>query len=277
MGMGDRQEGGGYTHQLSRQGQATRAQTRKSGSGLSQRTRRRVTQAPMTALWSLQGAPWQPWQPVPWGGCKLKTPSAGRSPCGTGSLPQQSPPQPDDGRSLHQWRSIQGQYWLELQKVQHNIQSALNKRRDSGRSSGSHSDSDVGTDARAPSQHRSGPVHPEQELWGRNCALLLGSCAQGRTEEKAPGAAEHCEACQTGLQRHHGGIDFLNRRCCSLPKGSALGSTKDHHPAPPHTSRSTPPSTLTSPSPIPTTAPLNAQSFTNAAPFFGLFSTIFGS
>ena len=38
----------------------------------------------------------------------------------------------DDGRS-----HIQGQYWVELQKVQHNNQYALNKRRDSGRSSGS--------------------------------------------------------------------------------------------------------------------------------------------
>ena len=30
----------------------------------------------------------------------------------------------DDGRSLHKWRSIQGQYWLELQKVQRHIQYA---------------------------------------------------------------------------------------------------------------------------------------------------------
>ena len=34
----------------------------------------------------------------------------------------------DDGRSLHQWRSIQGWYWMEFQKVQHNVQYALNKR-----------------------------------------------------------------------------------------------------------------------------------------------------
>ena len=38
----------------------------------------------------------------------------------------------DDVRSLHQWRSIQGQYWVELQEVQHSIRYALNKRRDSG-------------------------------------------------------------------------------------------------------------------------------------------------
>ena len=41
----------------------------------------------------------------------------------------------DDGRSLHQLRPIQVQYWTELQKVQHSIQDALNKRRDSWRSS----------------------------------------------------------------------------------------------------------------------------------------------
>ena len=47
----------------------------------------------------------------------------------------------DGGRSLHPFGPIQEQYWLELQKVQHSIQSALNKRRDSGRSSGSHTHS----------------------------------------------------------------------------------------------------------------------------------------
>ena len=184
MGMGDRQEGGGYTHQLSRQGQATRAQTRKSGSGLSQRTRRRVTQAPMTALWSLQGAPWQPWQPVPWGGCKLKTPSAGRSPCGTGSLPQQSPPQPDDGRSLHQWRSIQGQYWLELQKVQHNIQSALNKRRDSGRSSGSHSHSP--TAMLEQMQERLHNIAQDLYILNRSCGEEIVRSSLARARKAAP-------------------------------------------------------------------------------------------
>ena len=47
----------------------------------------------------------------------------------------------NDGRSLHQWRSIQEQNLLELQKVQHDIQSALTKRRDSGCSWGFHSHS----------------------------------------------------------------------------------------------------------------------------------------
>ena len=62
---------------------------------------RRVTRTPTTAVQSFQGAPWcskaepnwQPWQPVPWQ-CKLKTPSAGRSPCGTGFFPRQALPQP---------------------------------------------------------------------------------------------------------------------------------------------------------------------------------------
>ena len=45
----------------------------------------------------------------------------------------------DDGRSLRRWRSVQGQYWVELQKVQHNIQHTLNKRRDSGRPPSAHS------------------------------------------------------------------------------------------------------------------------------------------
>ena len=38
-----------------------------------------------------------------------------------------------DGRSLQQWRSIQGKYWLELQKVQHSIQQTLEQYQDPGR------------------------------------------------------------------------------------------------------------------------------------------------
>ena len=45
----------------------------------------------------------------------------------------------DDGRSLHQWRSIQEQCWVELQKVPHTIQSTLNKHRDPGRTPSAHS------------------------------------------------------------------------------------------------------------------------------------------
>ena len=38
-----------------------------------------------------------------------------------------------DGRSLQQWRSIQGKYWLELQRVQHSIQQTLEHSRDPSR------------------------------------------------------------------------------------------------------------------------------------------------
>ena len=65
------------------------------------------------------------------------------------------------------------------------------------------SDGAVGADERAPPEYRSGHVHPEQELWGGNCALFLRACAEGRAEEKAPGATAKGEASQTGLQRHH--------------------------------------------------------------------------
>ena len=80
--------------------------TSRSGNGSSQRSRRSAVhqlsqQARTTAVQSFQGAPccskelpnWQPWQPVPWQ-CKLRTHSVGRSPCGAGSRPRQSLPQP---------------------------------------------------------------------------------------------------------------------------------------------------------------------------------------
>ena len=38
-----------------------------------------------------------------------------------------------DGRSLQQWRSIQGKHGLELEKVQHSIQQNLEQCRDPGR------------------------------------------------------------------------------------------------------------------------------------------------
>ena len=34
-----------------------------------------------------------------------------------------------DGSSLQQWRSIQGKYWLELQRLQHSIQQILEQTR----------------------------------------------------------------------------------------------------------------------------------------------------
>ena len=117
------------SQQRSQQAQATNTHTSKNWS-----RPRQIIQAPTTVVQSLQGAPccsraapnWQPWRPVPLQ-CRLKTLPAGRSPCWTATQTL------DEERSLHQWRSIQEQYWFWLQKVQHNIQSALNKRRDSGR------------------------------------------------------------------------------------------------------------------------------------------------
>ena len=64
----------------------------------------------------------------------------------------------DDGRSLHRF---QEQYRVELQKVQHNTQYALNKRRDSGR----------------------------RALTLRH-ALLLGACAESRAEGARRGGME---------------------------------------------------------------------------------------
>ena len=61
-----------------------------------------------------------------------------------------------------------------------------------------------------------------------------------------------------------------------LSRGSALGSTKGHHSAPTfHITFNTSFHVHSTISPIPTTAPLTAQSFTNVAPFLGLFSTVF--
>ena len=87
----------------------------------------------------------------------------------------------DDGRSPHHWRSIQRQYWLELQKVQHNIQSALNKRRDSGRSSSSHSPTAMLEQVKERLHNIAHYMYIlNGELWRRNCALLLGADAEVR-------------------------------------------------------------------------------------------------
>ena len=88
-------------HQLSQQARTTNAQTRKSGATRRRATQQGSQQAQTTAIQSFQGAQccskelpnWQPWQPVPWQ-CKLRTHSVGRSPCGAGSRPRQSLPQP---------------------------------------------------------------------------------------------------------------------------------------------------------------------------------------
>ena len=51
---------------------------------------------------------------------------------GTSTATQTTDPAAD-GRSLHQWRSIQEKYWLELQKAQHSIQHTVEQCRNPGR------------------------------------------------------------------------------------------------------------------------------------------------
>ena len=70
-------------------------------------------------------------------------------------------------------QTIQRQYWVELQKVQHSIQSTLDKRRNP--------DSHVGAD-------------------GGVGALLPGAGGEVRAQKEAPSSTEEGEACQTGLQ-----------------------------------------------------------------------------
>ena len=142
----------------------------------------------------------QPWRPVPFQ-CRLKTLPAGRSPCWTATQTL------DEERSLHRWRSIQEQ----LQKVQHNIQSALNKRRDSGRI----------LKQMKVRLHNIAQDMYNQKILNRSCGedIVRSSLARARKaapeKRRRPRAAEWGEACQTGLQRHHRKSDFLNRRGCS--------------------------------------------------------------
>ena len=106
-----------------------------------------------------------------WGGISLwgwLTPTAV-----TSTATQTSDPAAD-GRSVYQRRSIQGNGWLELQKVSH-----------------------AGADEGAHSQHLSGHAYSEQELRRGVGAFLPGAGAEG-------------EACQTGLQRHYRGDDLLD-------------------------------------------------------------------
>ena len=98
----------------------------------------------------------------------------------------------------------------------------------------SHSpDSHVGTDTGSPAQHRSGRAHSEQDLWEE---IVRSSLARAR--KAAPPVKQACSDTNQSPQQTR-----------FLPKGSALESTKDHHPAPPHKSCPTPPATLTSPFP----------------------------
>ena len=51
----------------------------------------------------------------------------------TQSTATQTPAPETDERSLQQWRSAQGKYWLELERLQHSIQQTLEQSRDPGR------------------------------------------------------------------------------------------------------------------------------------------------
>ena len=141
---------------------------------------------------------WPRWFLGPWR-CKLKTPSTGRSPCGTGftsaTVTSTATQTLDDVRT--NGAPSREQCWLELQKVQQSIQSAPNKRRDSGRSSGFHFH--FPTAMLEQMQERLHSIAQDTyRSWRRNCALFLGACAERRAEEKAPGAAAEA---RSGLQR----------------------------------------------------------------------------
>ena len=183
MGMGDPQRRRrGTAHQLSRKALTTNSQTSKNWTGPSPRKRLRVTQAPMTAVWSFQGLRGSH-------GNLFRGVQTEDSVCGSLSLwnwltqatvTSTATQTLEDGRSLQQWRSIQGQHWLDLQKVQHtpSLPSACGgtlgapRQRCWNRMQGAF---------KMSLRH----VDPEQELWGRNCALLLGACAEGRRRKGA--------------------------------------------------------------------------------------------
>ena len=125
--------------------------------------------------------------------CRLKTPSAGRSPSGTG-FPRDSRDShpnchPDAGRwaltppvALHPGAVLGG-------VAKSATQCTVCPQQAKGLLWLSLSDSAFGPDEGAPPEYRSGHVQPEQELWVGNCALLLSACAEGRAEEAAPGVA----------------------------------------------------------------------------------------
>ena len=149
---------------------------------------------------------------------------------------------------------------LSLQKVQHNIQSALNKRRDSGRI----------LKQMKVRLHNIAQDMYNQKILNRSCGeeIVRSSLARARkaaTEKRRrPRAAEWGEACQTGLQRHHRKSDFLNRRGCSPEEARSdlrRITTQLHHTQ--H---------------VGTSCHLHITiSFTNVAQLLGLFSTVFGS
>ena len=218
----------GTAHRLRQQAETTNAQTSNNWTGPSPSTRRRVAQAPKTAVWSFQGAEWQLWHPVPcW--CRLKTPSTGRSLCGTGFfLDSHFHSHPNAGRALAAPLAFHpGAVWLELQKVQHSIQSAFNKRRDSGRPSGSHTHPP--TAMLEQLQERLHSIAQDMYILNRSCAEEIVRSSLVRARRNWSRRVK--QACSDTIEESISSTDEV------APKEGALGSTKDHHPAPPHTSR----------------------------------------
>ena len=148
----------------------------------------------------------------------------------------------DDGRSLDQWRSIQGRFWTELQK--NATQFTVCPRQAKGLLWLSLSDSAAGADERAPPEYCSGRVHLQQELWRGNCALFLSACAAAPKKWRRARRSGRPvkQVCSDTIEELISSTDELTRQT-----ESALGSTKDHHQAPPHASDSAPPGTFTSP------------------------------
>ena len=96
-----------------------------------------------------------------------------------------------------------------------------------------------------PEQTKQVLVHPEQDLWEKELCDL-----PWRARKAAPKKRRRARRNRVRLVKQPAATPLRKRfpqQKRLLPRGSALGSTKDHHPAPPHASRSTPPATFTSP------------------------------
>ena len=194
--------------------------------------------------------------------------------CGSGRRPRQSLPQPPkttdpaaDGRSPHQWRPIQVQYWLEVQNVQHNIQPGTVSRPWT-KAESFLPDCNAGADEGTHSKHLPGHAQSQQDLRRGVGAILPDAGAEVRAQKEAPSSTE--EACQTS--------DTIEETITSTDEAVAQRKRarfyKGSSPCPIIHTR---PSTSTSPPSDPTTAPLLARCTTSASPFIGRFSTASGS
>ena len=115
-------------------------------------------------------------------------------------------------------------------------------------------------------QERLRSIAQDMYILNRSCGEEVARSSLARARKAAPKKKRRARrnrvrpvkpACSDTIEESISSTDEL------APQRKHARSTTDHHPAPPRTSRSTPPATLTSPFPIPTKAPLTAQSFTN--------------